>query len=97
MFVGVLAIELFLQESHSLKEKRAVINSVLDRVRSRFNVSAAQLDSDDLWQRAELGFAAISNDGVAAQKVLHHVRDCVESFCETDGRADVVKCSIEIL
>ena len=97
MFVAVLTLELLLPESHSLKEKRAVVNSVLDRVKARFNVSAAQIDNDDLWQRATLGFAAISNDGATAQKVLHHVRDCAESFCENDGRADVVKCSLEIL
>jgi uncharacterized protein len=97
MFVAALTLELLLHESHSLKEKRSVVNCVLDRVRARFNVSAAQLDNDDLWQRATLGFAAISNDGGAAQKVLNHVRDCVESICENDGRADVVKCTLEIL
>jgi uncharacterized protein YlxP (DUF503 family) len=97
MFIAVLTLELFLHDAHSLKDRRAVVNGTLDRVRARFNVSAAQLDSDDLWQRASLGFAAISNDRPAAEKVLYMVRDCVEKSCEADGRADVVKCSIEIL
>lgn len=97
MFFAVLTLELHIHGAQSLKEKRAVVHSVLDRVRARFNVSATQLDSDDLWQRASLGFAVISNEQAAAQKVLHHVRDCVENYCEAQASADVVKCSIQIL
>jgi uncharacterized protein YlxP (DUF503 family) len=97
VFVAVLTLELLLHDSHSLKEKRMVVNGVLDRVRARFNVSAAQLDDDDLWNRARLGFAAISNDRASAEKVLHHIRDAVETFCEAQSVADVVKCTLEIL
>jgi uncharacterized protein YlxP (DUF503 family) len=95
VFIAVLTLELLLHDAHSLKEKRVVVQGVLDRVRARFNVSAAQLDDDDLWNRAQLGFAAISNDRTAATRVLHHVRDCVEAFCEAQSVADVVKCEIE--
>jgi uncharacterized protein YlxP (DUF503 family) len=97
VFVAVLSLELRIHDAHSLKEKRVVVHSVLDRVRARFNVSAAQLDTHDLWNSATLGFAVISSDAGAAQKVLHHVRDCVESFCEAQSLADVVKCEIETL
>jgi uncharacterized protein YlxP (DUF503 family) len=97
VFIAVLTLELLLHNSHSLKEKRMVVSGVLDRVRARFNVSAAQLDDDDLWNRAALGFAAISNERSSAEKVLHHVRDCVEPFCDAQSVADVVKCSLEIL
>ena len=90
-------LSLVIDESHSLKEKRMVVNGVLDRIRARFNVSAAQLDDDDLWNRARLGFAAISNDRAAAEKVLHHIRDAVENLCEAQSTADVVKCTLEIL
>jgi uncharacterized protein YlxP (DUF503 family) len=97
VFVAVLTLELLLHDSHSLKEKRMVVNGVLDRIRARFNVSAAQLDDDDLWNRAHLGFAAISNERTAAEKVLHRIRDAVEKLCEAQATADVVKCEIEIL
>jgi len=96
MFTGVLQLDLHLHDAHSLKDKRAVVNAILDRIKSRFNVSACQLDNHDLWQRASLGFAVISNDKTTAGKVLNHVRDHIEEYSETDSRFDVVKCALEI-
>lgn len=96
MFTGVLCLELHLHDAHSLKDKRAVVNAILGRIKARFNVSACQLDDHDLWQRASLGIAVISNDAMTANKVLNHVRDHVEEYSETDSRFDVVKCEIDI-
>lgn len=96
MFTGVLCLELYLHNAHSLKDKRTVVNAILDRIRARFNVSACQLDDHDLWQRATLGVAVISNDAATANKVLNHVRDHVDEYSESDSRFDVVKCEIEI-
>ena len=50
-----------------------------DRIRARFNVSAAQLDEHDLWQSATLAAAVVSNDGKIANSVLNQVRDLVEA------------------
>ena len=86
-------MELWIPGAESLKDKRAVVNSLLDRVRARWNVSAAQLDDQDIWTRATLGIAVISNSSVAAQRVLHWVRDLVES----EPRCDVTRCTIEML
>ena len=52
MVVGVLRLTLFLPENHSLKGKRQVLRAIKDRVRNKFNVSIAESDSHDLWQRA---------------------------------------------
>jgi uncharacterized protein YlxP (DUF503 family) len=93
MFVGVLTLELLVHEASSLKDKRVVVNSMLDKIRARFNVSAAQIDNHDLWQRATLGIAVISNDKATAHTVLNHVRD----LAETDLRCDVAQCHIEII
>jgi len=93
MFVGVLTLQLHIHGAESLKDKRSVVNSLLDRVRARFNVSAAQLDDHDLWQSATLGVAVISNDGATVQTVMNHVRDVVEA----DIRCDVVHCKLEML
>ena len=50
--IGVLTLELRLENSHSLKEKRHVVQSLKDRLRHKFNVSVAEIDYQDLWQRA---------------------------------------------
>ena len=93
MFIAVLQLELHIPGADSLKEKRMVVNSLLGKIRARFNVSAAQLDNHDLWQSATLGICVISNDKTAAQKVLYQVRDLVEA----EARCDVAQCRIEIL
>jgi uncharacterized protein YlxP (DUF503 family) len=62
MFVATLQVDLSLPKARSLKDKRQVVKSILDRARSRFNVSAAEVDSLDLRQRAGLAFASVSRD-----------------------------------
>ena len=78
MYVGILQVDLSIERARSLKEKRQVVRSVLARLRSRFNVSAAEVEHLDLWQRAGLGFCCCSNDAAHArgllQQVLHHLR-----------------------
>jgi len=78
MNVGVLQVEILIGNAQSLKDKRHVVRSVLDRIRASFNVSAAEVDHMDLHQRAILGFAAVSNDSAHVrgllQQVLNHLR-----------------------
>ena len=59
---AVLEVRMRLRSSHSLKEKRKVVRSVKDRMRSRFNVSVAEVDDQDLWQSIVLAFAAVGSD-----------------------------------
>ena len=61
MPLGVLTLEIQIPYSHSLKEKRAVLLKVRDRLRGRFNVAVAELDHQDVWQRATLGIVSISD------------------------------------
>lgn len=78
MVVGVLTLEIHLPASHSLKAKRSVLNHVKERIRSRFNVSVAEVDHQDLWQRATLGVAAVSGEGAVLDRLLHDVLSVVE-------------------
>ena len=71
--VGVLTLELRLENSHSLKEKRHVIQSLKDRLRGKFNVAVAEIDYQDLWQRAAVAAVTVSSDQVHAEKVLRGV------------------------
>ena len=78
MFVGILQVELALEKARSLKDKRQVVKSVVDRLRASFNVSAAEVRDMDRHQRAGLAFAAVSNDSDHVrgllQQVLNHLR-----------------------
>lgn len=78
MVVGLLRLELHLPAANSLKAKRSVVNHVKERLRTRFNVSVAEVDHQDLWQRATLGVAVVSGDQGVLDKVLHDILSCVE-------------------
>ena len=73
MPVGVLTLEIQIPYSHSLKEKRAVLLKIRDRLRSRFNVAVAELDHQDVWQRATLGVVSISNSQPLLESVFQQV------------------------
>ncbi len=62
MFVGVLRLSLHLPSPGSLKSKRHLLRSAIDRVRARFDVAVAEVGDNDLWQRSVLGVAAVGND-----------------------------------
>jgi uncharacterized protein YlxP (DUF503 family) len=74
MHIGLLTLDIFLPESHSLKEKRIVLRSLKDRLR-KFNVSVAECDHQDLWQRSTLGIVSISSDHVILEKTLNAVAE----------------------
>jgi uncharacterized protein YlxP (DUF503 family) len=71
--IGVLTLELRLEQSHSLKEKRHVVKSLRDRLHNKFNVSVAEIDYQDLWQRSVLAAVTVSADRVQAERVLQSV------------------------
>jgi len=77
MFVGILRLTLHLPEPGSLKSKRHLLRSALDRVRARFNVAAAEVGENDLWQRSVVGVAAVGNDSAFVNEVLDKVADFV--------------------
>jgi uncharacterized protein len=73
--IGVLTLELRLENSHSLKEKRHVVLSLKERLRHKFNVSVAEIDYQDLWQRSVVAAVTVSSDRVHAEKVLQGVEE----------------------
>jgi uncharacterized protein YlxP (DUF503 family) len=84
MVIGICTLQLIIEGSNSLKDKRQVIKSILDRVRDRFNVSAAEVDDLDSWRRATLGFACVSKDQVFVDQVLQKALALVESNPEVE-------------
>jgi uncharacterized protein YlxP (DUF503 family) len=73
--IGVLTLEIVLQNSHSLKDKRHVVKSLKDRLRARFNVAVAEIDYQDLWQRSVVAAVTVSSDHGQAEKVLQSVEE----------------------
>lgn len=84
MIVGVCTIELRLRETHSLKEKRQVLKSIITRVKNNFNVAIAEVDDQDKWQRAVLGVAVVSTAQDHANGILSKVVNFVESMYIAD-------------
>ena len=73
--IGVLTLELRLEEAHSLKEKRHVVQGLKDRLRRKFNVAVAEIANQETWQRATVAAVTVSGDRVYAEKVLQTVED----------------------
>jgi len=73
MIIGVCTIELHIPDQGSLKGKRQVLLSLKDRVRQKFNVSIAELDGHELWQRTVLGIACIGNEKRHVNRQMDHV------------------------
>jgi len=84
MFVLALDADVHITHSRSLKDKRGVIRSIVDVARNRYHVAAAEVGDENLWQRAQLGFAAVSNSQRHTTEVIDEVSRFVWSFPEID-------------
>ena len=92
--VGLLRVVLHLPESGSLKAKRMIVGGLLQRLRQRLKVSAAEVGELDRWQLAELAVATVSGDGRHADEVLAAVLRYIESH--SDG-ARITDVSTELI
>jgi hypothetical protein len=93
MIVGAAVVELHVHGSQSLKQKRGVVRSIVQRVRNRFNVSIAEIGGQDTWQRALLGIAATGND----HRYVRGLLDRSLAFVEDLHLAEVIGSDVELL
>ena len=93
MVVGVLRCDLHLHGVQSLKEKRGIVQKLLARCRNRFPVSGAEVEAQDLWQRAVLGFALISSSEAVIAPILGRLEDEIEA----SGLVEVLDASVEYI
>jgi hypothetical protein len=77
MIVGLLSVELHIPDSRSLKDKRIVLHSIKDRLR-KFNVAVAEVEHQDLWQRAGLGIVTLAGSTDTVERLLAEVADEIE-------------------
>lgn len=94
MFIGIARFELFIPASTSLKDKRQVLRSVVDGIRKRYNVSIAEVDFQDLWQRAAIGVTCVSGSSAQCVKVMDEI-DRAVTRSAIDG-AEVSSRSIDV-
>ena len=92
MFVGVCRLEIFVPESSSLKSKRFVLHSIKKRIRNKFNVSVAEVDNNDKWQRISLGISMVSNERKFIDMNIEEILKLIES----DGRMEILSHLVEI-
>jgi uncharacterized protein YlxP (DUF503 family) len=79
MVIGSLTVRLLIRESRTLKDKRQVVRSILDRMRSGFNVSASEVDTHDDVKVATLGFAAVGFETAAVKHVLQQIGEALRT------------------
>ena len=79
MFVGIVRIEIYCPGAASLKDKRSVVRALKERIRHRFHAAVAEVDHQDLWQRAALGVSVVSGERRQVAEMLQSVRNLVES------------------
>ena len=91
--MGLCTIELFISGSQSLKDKRQVVHGLKDRLRSKFNLSIAEVDGQDLWQKAVLGMACVSNERSHVNQVLEPALNLIKSM----PAVEVVRTQLELL
>jgi len=92
MKLGLCLVDLYIPGNHSLKGKRQVLNSVKDRIRSKFNVSIAEVEEKDSWRKTKLGIVTINQNSAEVSNVLQ----AVVKFIEKTYPTQLIDYQIEI-
>ncbi len=94
MVIGILRIDLYMNGSRSLKDKRQTLKSLIQRIKSRFsNVSVSEVGSHDLWQKATIGISLVGNE----PRIVNSVLDRVTQFIESTGVVETGQREFEII
>ncbi|MFZ5816397.1 MAG: DUF503 domain-containing protein [Bacillota bacterium] len=93
MFIASVRLELSIPHAHSLKTKRMLLNSLMDKVRHRFGAAVAEVAEQELWQRAVVGIALVSGESTHVREMA----DRVIGFVESHWEGEVCTIDVEIL
>ncbi|MGM0651342.1 MAG: DUF503 domain-containing protein [Bacillota bacterium] len=91
MRVAICKLELYIPGKTSLKGKRQVTKSLIQRLRNNFNVSVSEIGNQDLWQRTELGLAVVCHNGAGADSIMEKIFD----FVEKENGVEIISSRIE--
>lgn len=95
MFIGVARFDIFIPASRSLKAKRQVVRSVVANVQNKFNVSVAEVDHQDLWQRSALGVSCVAESPGHCRKVLQEVEKTMGRVVL--GNAEIIDRVVDVV
>lgn len=93
MTVAVARVTFRMHGNQSLKDKRRVVKSLVEKCRHRFNISVAEVDDQDVHEKAVIGVAVVGNDG----RVLNSLLDRVVEFMDSMGLAELVDHELELI
>ena len=93
MVIGLCIVEHLIGEAGSLKDKRRILKSMMDRVKAHYNVSIAEIDQHDIWQRSTIAFTCVTNERKHAFRVLNSV----VKFFEKQRESQVLDYQIEMI
>jgi len=91
-YILFMSVELMITDSNSLKTKRRVIKSIIDRLRNKFNISVAEIDYMDLWQRSLIGITMVSND----KRLIGKSSDAIENFLREFYEVQLLDITVEV-
>lgn len=93
MVVGIGLIRIRIHDCRSLKGKRRVVKTIIHRIRNKFNASVAEVGSNDVYQRSEIGVTIAGSDHAVVNSML----DKIFNFAEDLGLAEIVDLEMEII
>jgi len=93
MYIGVLRVSLYISEPQSLKDKRRIVKSLIERLKNKFNLAAAEIGSLDSWNNCELGIVCVSNEAAHSDRMLASAI----SFIESMGTVEIARVETEII
>ena len=93
MVVGICCLDLRISENNSLKGKRRILKSMIERVTNKFNVSMAEVGDHDIWQSSQIGFCMVGND----KRFVNSALDKIIDFIDAMNIAEIIESDIEII
>jgi uncharacterized protein len=84
MIIGLAECECIIYDAHSLKEKRAVLQRIISRLRQRYNISVSEVDFQDAWQRTKIAIVTVASVKVSAEIALQNAIKLIDSFPEIE-------------
>lgn len=93
MIIGICTCEIYIFNANSLKSKRSVVKSIIEKSKNRFNISIAEVGENDKWQKSIVAFSTISN----SQKIVEETIEKVINFFDSYSEIEIINIKREIL